>query len=131
MAYVSQELKARIAPRIKEILSKHGLKGTMGVRHHSTLVLKVSSGPIDFIGNYNEVSAQRPEGRQATNSLDINRYWYQEHFTGRAKECLGELLEALNDGNHDRSDIQSDYFDVGFYVDLKIGTWDKPYQLIK
>ena len=39
MAYVSQELKARIAPRVKEILSKHGLKGSLSVRHHSTLVL--------------------------------------------------------------------------------------------
>ena len=130
MAYVSQELKARIAPRVKEILSKHGLKGSLSVRHHSTLVLKVKSGSIDFIANFNEVAQKRPESRQATNSLDVNPHWYREHFTGRALECLTELMTALNDGNHNRSDIQTDYFDVGWYVDLNIGTWDKPYELI-
>jgi hypothetical protein len=34
-------------------------------------------------------------------------------------------------GNHDRSDIQSDYFDVGWYVDINIGRWNKPYALVK
>jgi hypothetical protein len=32
-------------------------------------------------------------------------------------------------GNHDRSDIQSDYFDVGWYVDVNIGSWNRPYEV--
>ena len=36
----------------------------------------------------------------------------------------------MNDGNHDRSDPQSDYFDVGWYVDVNIGKWNKPYTLV-
>lgn len=129
MAYVNQELKARIAPRVKAILTKYGLKGSLSVRHHSTLVLKIKSGRIDFIGNFNELGSRRPDFRPASSHLSINPYWYREHFTGRALNCLTELMTALNDGNHDRSDIQTDYFDVGWYVDLDIGTWDKPYEL--
>jgi hypothetical protein len=37
----------------------------------------------------------------------------------------------MNGGNHDNSDVQTDYFDVGWYVDVNIGSWDKPYTLEK
>jgi hypothetical protein len=35
----------------------------------------------------------------------------------------------MNMGNHDNSDIMTDYFDVGWYVDVNIGLWNKPYIL--
>ena len=43
-----------------------------------------------------------------------------------------ELLGAMNGvgskySNHDNSDIQTDYFDVGWYVDVNAGIWNKPY----
>jgi hypothetical protein len=43
---------------------------------------------------------------------------------------LQEIMPLMNAGNHDRSDIQTDYFDVGWYVDVNIGRWDRPYQVI-
>ena len=55
MAYVSQDLKAKIAPKVKSILNKHGIKGTLAVRNHMTLVLNISKGKIDFIKNSNGV----------------------------------------------------------------------------
>ena len=39
------------------------------------------------------------------------------------------MIQALNTDNHDNSDIQTDYFDVGHYVELNIGTWEKPYEI--
>jgi hypothetical protein len=33
----------------------------------------------------------------------------------------------MNAGNHNNSDVQSDYFDVGWYIDVNIGKWNKPY----
>jgi hypothetical protein len=132
MAYVSQEKKAAIAPAVKAALKKYGVKGSLSVNHHSTLVLTLKSGKLDFIGNYNAgVTRRDPTGgrcvRPATDSLDVNVYWYKEHFTGRVLDCLKEVIDAMNVGNHDRSDIQSDYFDVGWYVDVKVGRWNKPY----
>ena len=48
MAYVSKQDKARLAPGIKAVLKKYDMKGSISVRHHSTLVVKVKSGHIDF-----------------------------------------------------------------------------------
>lgn len=130
MAYMNQDKKAKIAPKVKSILKKYGVKGTLGVHNHSTLVLNVSSGPIDFISNFNKVNEDKWPVMKAENYLGINPYWYQEHFSGKALSFLKELLPAMNEGNHDRSDIQSDYFDVGWYVDVNIGRWNKPYQVM-
>ena len=132
MAYMSQEKKAKIAPEVKAILKKYKVKGTLAVRNHMTLVLNIKSGSVDFIGNFNETVSTDPylSARgftPATKSLDVNPYHYQTHFSGKALAFMREVFRAMNDGNHDRSDIQSDYFDVGWYVDVNIGQWNKPY----
>ncbi len=132
MAYMSQERKAQLAPAIKAALKKYGMKGTISVRNHSSLVVNIKSGKLDMIGNYNATTVQRQEQTarllgQARDHLDVNPYWYHEHFTDDAKAFLTELFTAMNNGNHDRSDIQTDYFDVGWYVDVNIGSWNKPY----
>ena len=59
MAYVSQELKAKLAPKIKAICKKYGVKASLAVRHHSTLVLNIKSGKVDFITDYNENNHKR------------------------------------------------------------------------
>lgn len=131
MAYMSQEKKAKIAPVVKAILKKYGVKGSLAVRHHSTLVLNIKSGNIDFIANYNETVGGRPGGFRlgsaAVGSLSVNPYWYKEHFTGKALNFFEEIFTAMNNGNHDRSDSMTDYFDVGWYVDVNVGQWNKPY----
>jgi hypothetical protein len=135
MAYFNQERKAQLAPAIKAILKKYKVKGSLAVRNHSSFVLNIKSGAIDFIGNYNNTVAAQPggfrSGNPAVKSLDVNPYWYQEHFDGRALDFFKEIFAAMNVGNHDRSDIQSDYFDVGWYVDVNVGAWNQPYELTK
>ena len=137
MAYMSQERKQQLAPQIKSVLKKYGVKASIAVRNHSTLVVNIKSGPIDFIENFIETDKAGISGRKMAQdqidyirkkqSLDVNPYWYKEHFSGKAKSFLSELLPAMNTGNHDNSDIQTDYFDVGWYVDVNIGKWNKPY----
>jgi hypothetical protein len=58
----------------------------------------------------------------------VNPYWYKDHYSGKALKFLSELIPVMNDGNHDRSDIMTDYFDVGWYIDINIGRWDAPYK---
>jgi hypothetical protein len=122
---MSQEKKAKIAPAVKAILKKYNVKASLAVRNHSTLVLNVKQGPIDFVKDFGN-----PEDA-AKFGIQVNPYWYHEHFVGESKEFLTEVITAMNVGNHDRSDIQSDYFDVGWYVDVNIGKWNKPYALEK
>jgi len=126
MAYFNQDKKATIAPLVKKILAKYGLKGTLSVRNHSTLTLTVKSGKIDFIGNFNETCDPK---YAAKSSIDVNHYWYHDHFSDVAKEFLGEVIEAMNTGNWDNSDAQIDYFDVGHYINVQVGRWNKPYVL--
>jgi len=139
MAYMNQEKKARIAAQVKPILAKYKVKGTLSVRNHSTIVLNIKAGAIDFIQNYlstDRTSLQYSMSEEQYNYvnqkqyLDVNPYHYRNHFSGTAKQFLNEVMAAMNDGNHDNSDIQTDYFDVGWYVDVNIGQWNKPYQML-
>lgn len=133
MAYVSQELKKTVAPKIKMILKKYGLKGTLSVDGHSTLCLNLKSGSIDFIGNSNRVCAadhyQVSRGFTANTSgyEDVNPYHYKSHYDGKALAFLKEVIPAMNKGNWDDSDIQTDYFSVGWYIRINIGKWNKSY----
>ena len=133
MAYMSQEKKAKIAPKIKAILAKYKVKGSLAVRHHSTLVLNLKSGSIDFIANSNKVCGndhyQVSRGfRPNTGGYDqVNPYHFKDHYDGVALDFMREVFHAMNDGNWDKSDIQSDYFNVGWYVDVNVGKWDKHY----
>ena len=135
MAYMSTEKKAKIAPKIKAILAKYKVKGSLAVRNHMTLCLNLKSGSIDFIANSNTVCGnshyQVASGfKPSTSGYDqVNPYHFKDHYDGKALAFMQEVFHAMNDGNHDRSDIQSDYFDVGWYVDVNIGKWDKQYIL--
>jgi len=135
MAYMSQENKKSKEPLIKALLKKYGLKGSVSVRHYSTLVVNIKSGCIDFIGNYNETGKATRCGRDFREVTDghiqVNTHWCQEHFTGVARDCLKELIEVMDTSNHDRSDPMVDHFDVGWYININIGQWDKPYTVAK
>lgn len=134
MAYMSQTKKAEIAPAVKSILKKYNLSGSLSVNNHSTLVLNIKTSAIDFVANYNTVVGAQPggfrNGSPAGLHLDINPYWYKEHFNGAALECLTEIMTAMNLGNHNLSNPMTDYFDVGWYVDVHIGNWNRPYVLV-
>ncbi|QDP46284.1 MAG: hypothetical protein Unbinned3556contig1001_55 [Prokaryotic dsDNA virus sp.] len=114
MAFMNQEKKKRLAPKIKQILKKHNIKGTLSVQDHSQLTLTLKSGSIDF----------------GTDS--INEYWYKDHFADNpaALAFLSEVIPAMNAENFDESDPMTDYFHVGYYISVRIGSYDKPYELI-
>jgi hypothetical protein len=141
MAFMSQERKAKIAPTVNSVLKKYGVKGSLSVRNHMSLVLSIKSGPIDFVENFIETDKNKPYANHMSNeqvafirknqSVDVNVYWYKEHFSGPARKFLNEVICAMNDGNHDNSDVQTDYFDVGWYIDINIGQWNKPYVVVK
>jgi hypothetical protein len=64
------------------------------------------------------------------NNIQVNTKWYHEHFDGLAKEFLSEIIPLMNIGNYDKSDIMTDYFNVGWYVNVNIGKWNKKYEII-
>ena len=118
MAYVSQADKKSLAPAIKAVLNKYGMKGSIRVRNHSTLVVTVKSGAIDF-----------SEYMRGEAYIDVNPYWIDQHYSGIARNFLNELLDAMKGPNYfNDDDAMTDYFSRSHYTDISIGTaWNKPY----
>jgi len=136
MAYMSQDRKAVISKALKPVLAKYKVKGSLSVRNHSTICLTLKSGKIDFIANSNRVCGsshyQVSRGFRPNTSgySDVNVYWFQDHYDGKAKAFLTEALAALKCADwYDRTNAQIDYFDTAYYVDINIGKWNKPYEV--
>jgi hypothetical protein len=122
MAYVSQQMKSELAPAIKTILKKYGIKGSIAVQNHSTLVLNIKSGKIDFA----------KDSTSDNFNYQVNTYWVHEHYTGKAKKFLAEVIAAMKGPKFfDHSDAMTDYFHVSHYIDINLGKWNKPYVLEK
>lgn len=139
MAYINQDTKAKIVASLKPLLAFYGIKATFAVRNHSTFVVNIKAGEIDFIGNHCHTVADNPR-YSAENikwikdkqHMQINQFWFQEHFTGKALEFMTELYNRIKSQGkwYDNSDIMTDYFDTAFYIDVNVGQWDKPYQVV-
>ncbi len=129
MAYMSQENKKSLEPAVKKVLDKYGIKGRLSVRNHSTLVLNISEGRINFRDCLSEDPREVNPSLKESTYWSVNPYWISDHWKDPAGKFLLEIKEAMMRGNHDRSDIMTDYFDVGWYIAIHIGTRDKPYVL--
>ena len=125
MAYMNQERKAELVALAKPILKKYGVKATFAVYHHSTIVCNISSGKLDFIRNLKDTT-----NVEVSDYIQVNEHHVDKHYSGDVKEFLMELVKALNTGNHNNSRIEVDYFDVGWYVTINVGKWNKPYKLV-
>ena len=119
MAYVSQADKKALAPAIKKVLSKYGMKGSISIRNHSTLQVTLQSGAIDF-----------KDYSHGDGYIQVNTYHIDSHYTGKAKAFLNELLAAMKGPNYfNNDDAMTDYFHRSHYTDINVGKWNKPYFL--
>lgn len=130
MAYMNQQRKREKQDAVKAVLKKYSLKGSLSVRNRSTLVLTVFSGKLDFINNFKEVAGPQLRNfdmEMQRSYLQVNEYHLDSQFNGECLLFLQEVKKIMMAGNWDRSDIMTDYFNVGWYIDINIGRWDKPY----
>jgi hypothetical protein len=119
MAYVSQKDKAELAPAIKKVLNKYGMKGSISIRHHMSLVVTLQSGAIDF-----------KDYTHGDGYIQVNTYHIESHYQGKAKAFLTELLAAMKGPNYFcDDDAMTDYFHRSHYTDINVGRWNKPYFL--
>jgi len=113
-AYVNNEKTKQVREDLKKEFPD--FKFSVRKEHYSLVNVAIVSGPIPLTDS--------EDGYQ-----QINHYYIKDHFQDKPeiRDFLLKVLEIINVGNHDRSDIMTDYFDVGFYVSLSIGEWNKPY----
>jgi hypothetical protein len=120
MAYISQEQKAKIAAILKPIIPK-GWKYSLSVHHHSKLTLTIASAPVDL---------PKVLYGQSANQISVNQYHFERQFKDSTYvDLFKKIVAALNTDNYDNSDITTDYFDVGHYVGIEIGRWNKPFEV--
>lgn len=128
MAYMNQERKTQLAPSIKAVFKKYGMKGSIGVSNHSTLVVNIKSGTLDIIGNF--YAKQDRVKNDNRGYIQVNHYYIDENYTGEVRNFLNELHSAMKgDIWFDKSDIQSDYFNTAYYISINVGQWNKPYEV--
>ena len=104
MVFISKEDKNAKAVLLRALGKKYGVSLTVARHNHSTIVLNISKGKIDFFSDYN--------------------------FCGISQQFLNDAFKILNNGNYNNSDSMIDYFDIGFYIDINIGKFRKPYLFI-
>jgi hypothetical protein len=140
MAYISKTEVQQKAVQIKALLKEYGFKGTVAGSNSSTLRVRITEGKLDVIANMADTADALPYAKFTSEEVakmrqlkytSVNPYWYHEHYSGTVLEFLKRLFGIMNEGNHDNSDIMTDYFDVGWYNSVMIGDWDKPYVLVK
>lgn len=139
MAFVSQDDKKKLAPAIKAVLKKYNAKASIAVRNHSTLVVNIKSSDLDIVSASNEARLDHIEREmyhhpdqyiQLDDYVNVNEYWIEDTYKNYPEivSFLTELKSAMEGEeffNHD--DMMTDYFHRSHYIDIKVGSYDKPY----
>jgi hypothetical protein len=94
--------------------AKKGWKFSVRQKDHSSLHVDILQAPLQMI----------EEGTKKT----INHHWLDDvDVSEESLSIIKDIVEISNKTNFDKSDIQSDYFNVGYYFNMNIGNWDKPF----
>jgi hypothetical protein len=128
---MNQAKKKIIKANLDKVLKPLGIKYSLRVDNHMAIQCTIRSGSVDFIGNMKSM-LKGDQFKLTTDRgyIQVNPYWYNEHFTGDAREIINKVIDGLMSADYyDRSDAQVDYFDTAYYMHLNIGDWDKPYEL--
>lgn len=119
MAYVNQEKKSKIVSELKKVMPANW-KWSVSVENHSGIRLTISKGPKELCFS--------PRVNDFQDTRDLNPYYIETEFTSpELKATFKNIIAALNTDNHDNSDLMTDYFDVGHYIYISIGRWNKPF----
>lgn len=118
MAYVRKEEIAKKRKKVRELFpSKKGWKISITNQNLSTINVKVLQAPFQLLEDIKR------------DNESINYFHIESRYSGKKRDFLLQLYKIINSGNHDNSDSMTDYFDVGFYVNIEIGSWDKPFKV--
>jgi hypothetical protein len=123
MAFMSKERKETLVSLVRKAIPADW-KWSVRVRNHSTIVLTIRQAPIDLLQDLRDNGVELDATVQ---HFTLNPYHYKNYMSPELGKVFDEIFTALNTGNHNNSDAMTDYFDVGWYVDVQIGEWDNPF----
>lgn len=121
--YESGMTMKEIAKRIRTTLKEKypTTKFSVTVQHYSggaTLHLSVMESDVKMFLPEKELTNYSP-----------NKYYIEkdEILTDEGKQMMAFVTKLVSSYNYDDSDSMSDYYDVNFYSEIRIGKWDKPF----
>jgi hypothetical protein len=115
MAYISKEQVKETRDKLKTL---KGCKFSVTRTHYSSINVSILTALIELRNNIERDCEQ------------VNQYHIDSRDNKDSIEFLNTVHDIVNEGNYNNSDAQSDYFDVGFYVNISIGMWNKPFRVI-
>lgn len=123
MAYMNQERKMQLAALVRKVIPSDW-KHSLAVRNHSTIVLTIRQAPVDLLQDLRDHGFQLDV---TSMHASLSRHTLVNYLSPAYAGIFSKVFDALHTGNHDNSDITTDYFDVGWYVDVQIGEWGNPF----
>ena len=138
MAYISTDDVKHIRNELKKELPQY--KFSVVRDHHSSVTISLMKGPAfndyEYFDRYNNVTktANLSDGEYH----QINQYHLEDFYGKENAEILSKIdtisrtAPAKNGGKvwYNDSDIQTDYFDIAYYVHINVGKWNKPYEVV-
>jgi len=118
MAYIStEEVKVKRKQLKDSFPRKKGWKFSVRNDNNTTIVVSILEAPFKF--------KEFLDGRKSKN---VNHFYINSQFNcEEEREAINSIFEMISSDNYNNSDSMTDYFDVGFYMNLSIGKWDKPF----
>jgi hypothetical protein len=91
--------------------------------------------------NHNYTKDQIKEMQQGEKYHQLNPYTLREEYksdywcngvflTEKAHRILQRVMAIVDQYNFDKSDSSTDYYFVNFSLNISIGKWDKPFQVV-
>lgn len=116
-SYTRKELKVIFAKWLKEIYK--GCTFSISLSGYNSICVRLLKA--DFNPFKGEMKLKYSFSRYSiTDDPELN---------DRAKEMFNNIESYLMSYNYDRSDLMTDYYDVGFYLDMVIGSGKTPFKV--
>ena len=139
MAYISTDDVKHIRNELKKELPQY--KFSVVRDHHSSVTISLMKGPAfndyEYFDRYNNVTktANLSDGEHH----QINQYHLEDFYGKENAEILSKIdtisrtAPAKNGGKvwYNDSDIQTDYFDIAYYIHINVGKWNKQYEIVE
>lgn len=138
MAWVQKDTIDKVRAALKVLNKEYGMKTSVSGTNSSSLNVRISSGKIDLIGNFIEKISEDKNLRdyeevakyvKRNGNIQVNHYWLETNYSGIALEYLEKVKAIMLVDHWDKSDIQTDYFNCAYYMNINIGKWDKGYEV--
>lgn len=116
MAYITAQEVKNIRQMLKDQFPefKFSVSGGNSLKLH-VAIMKGSEDFSDILGTWK--------------SFEINQYNLEGY--GRHSDLFQKIFSVMKSQSwFDKSDASTDYFNTAYYMSLRIGQWDKPYERV-